>query len=74
MAKITLEFDSIEEAEELNMALNGGKYLAVLQEFDNYLRGRLKYEDLPEEIDAALQLARTKLHEELGGYNLSLWG
>lgn len=74
MPKITLEFDSIEDAEELNVALNGGKYLAALQELDNYLRGRLKYEDLPEEIDTALQLARDKLHEELNSYNLTLWG
>ena len=73
MGKVILEFDSFEEQEDMAQAMNGGKYLAALQEFDNYLRGRLKYEELSQEVDAALQAARDKLHEEMNSMGVSLW-
>lgn len=74
MAKVTLEFDLYEEQEAYNDALNGSKYLGVLQEFDNYLRGRLKYEEeLPEAIREALEAARSRLHEEANGMGVSVW-
>lgn len=63
MSKGILEFDLYEDREAFEVAQNGSAYLGILQEFDNYLRGRLKYEDLPEAVDKALQDARDKLHE-----------
>lgn len=73
MAKIMLEFDLYEDREAYEDALNGTKYRAILQEFDNYLRGRLKYEELPELIQEALQAARSKLHEEAADSGASIW-
>ena len=73
MAKVILEFDLYEDREAYEQAVNGSKYLAVLQEFDNYLRGRLKYEELPESVAEALGAARSKLHEEASGMGVSVW-
>lgn len=74
MSKIILEFDLYEDREAYEDALNGSKYRGILQEFDNYLRGRLKYEELPEQIQEALQAARDKLHEEASSSGASIWG
>lgn len=74
MPKATLSFSLPEEQHEFETATNGGSYLAALQELDNYLRGRLKYEELSEEVDAALQAARDKLHEEMNDHDVVLWG
>jgi len=65
--KIVLEFDTIEEAQ---LAINGSKYAAALFEYDQYLRGKLKYETLPEDMYIAYQDSREKLRENLSEYNL----
>jgi len=66
MAKVIIEFDSIEDKEEMEMCLNGMKWYLLAWELDQYLRGRLKYEDnLPEDAYKALDEARDKLYELL---------
>ena len=65
--KITLEFDTIEEAQ---LAINGSKYAAALFEYDQYLRGKLKYETLQEDMYIAYQDSRENLRENLSEYNL----
>jgi len=65
--KIVLEFDTIEEAQ---LAINGSKYAAAIFEFDQYLRGKLKYETLPEDMYIAYQDSREKIREQLSEYNL----
>jgi hypothetical protein len=65
--KIVLEFDTIEEAQ---LAINGSKYAAALFEYDQYLRSKLKYETLPEDMYIAYQDSREKLREKLSEYNL----
>jgi hypothetical protein len=65
--KIVLEFDTIEEAQ---LAINGSKYAAAIFEYDQYLRGKLKYETLPEDMYIAYQDSREKLREKLSEYNL----
>jgi hypothetical protein len=45
------------------MCLNGMKWYLLAWELDQYLRNRLKYEDLPEDAYKALDEARDKLHE-----------
>ena len=65
--KIVLEFDTIEEAQ---LAINGSKYAAALFEYDQYLRGKLKYETLPEDMYIAYQDSREKVREKLSEYNL----
>ncbi len=66
MAKVTIEFDSIEDKEEMEMCLNALKWYSLAWDLDQYLRGRLKYEDnLTEDAYKALDEARDKLHELL---------
>jgi hypothetical protein len=65
--KIVIEFDTIEEAQ---LAINGSKYAAAIFEYDQYLRGKLKYETLPEDMYIAYQDSREKIREYLSEYNL----
>lgn len=72
MAKVIIEFDSIEDKHEMEMCLNGMKWYSLAWSFDQYLRGRLKYEDnLPEDAYKALDEARDKLYELLREDGLS---
>jgi len=43
MGKITLTFDSNEEAEEARTALDASKWKIVAWDLDQYLRGKIKY-------------------------------
>jgi|DEB19_MinimDraft_3_1074340.scaffolds.fasta_scaffold05132_6 ubiquinone biosynthesis protein UbiJ len=43
MAKITLEFDAIEEAQEVQTAINGSKWKALVWDLDQKLRQTTKY-------------------------------
>jgi hypothetical protein len=63
MAKVTIEFDSIEDKEEMEMCLNGMKWYLLAWELDQYLRGRLKYEPMSDKEYEVLQQTRDKLHE-----------
>jgi hypothetical protein len=63
MAKVTIEFDSIEDKEEMEMCLNGMKWYLLAWELDQYLRGRLKYEPMSDKEYEMLQQTRDKLHE-----------
>jgi hypothetical protein len=62
MAKVTLEFDSIEESEDLKCALYGWKYAFVIDELDQYYRGIYKYSEIGSEIQMA-ELVREKIRE-----------
>jgi len=74
MAKVILEFDPYEDADELQSAMNGSKYKIVLWTIDQELRSRTKYadDDTPEEVIDALTQVRDLLHSELLSYSLSL--
>lgn len=61
MAKAILEFNLPEEQEDHKIALHGLDYKIALEDMENYLRGRLKYEGLSEEVRNALQEARDHL-------------
>jgi hypothetical protein len=69
----TLTFQLPEEQEEFYLAAKGADWRCVLEDMDAHLRSRLKYEDLPEDVDAALDAARQKLHEFIAERGLSLW-
>ena len=43
MAKVIIEFDPVEEAEELRAALDGYKYKNLIYELDQKLRSVCKY-------------------------------
>lgn len=61
--KAILEFNLPEESVEHLLALRGDAYKYALDDMDNYLRTRLKYEELPDAVVEALQAARNKLNE-----------
>ena len=62
MAKVTLEFDSIEYQDDIKYALYGWKYALVIDELDQYYRGIYKYSDVGSEIENAEQV-RNKIRE-----------
>jgi len=60
----TFKFKLPEEAIEHNDALNGTAYRIALENMDNSLRNRIKYEDdLEENVREALQSVRDSLLE-----------
>jgi hypothetical protein len=63
MAKVTIEFDTVEDKDEMEMCLNGMKWYLLAWEIDQYLRGRLKYSELSEEVYKEMDDTREKLHE-----------
>ena len=63
MPKVTLEFDSIEEADELRMALNGAGYSLIVYEVLQQIRSTLKYGNPSPEVE--------KFAEELRSYILA---
>jgi len=77
MGKVTLEFDSVEEQDDINMALNGYKYSVILHQLDNDLRSITKHgvyrnrEATSEEIDLAQEL-RDSIYSYLSEFNISL--
>jgi hypothetical protein len=77
MGKVTFEFDSVEEQDDINMALNGYKYSVILHQLDNDLRSITKHgvyrnrEATSEEIELAQDL-RDSIQSYLSEYNLSL--
>jgi hypothetical protein len=79
MAKVTIEFDRVEEADELRMALDGWKYRMFIWELDQKLRSIHKYgaaltgsgEATEEEMDVCYRL-REYIREELRDSNLTI--
>lgn len=65
MGKVTFEYDDIEEQEAIQTHLNAWKVNAAIEEYNNYLRSRLKHEELTDEVYHALDRARAKLHDLL---------
>ena len=77
MGKVIIEFDSVEEQDDINMALNGYKYSVILHQLDNDLRSITKYgvyknrEATEQEMDLAQDL-RDSIQSYLSEYSLSL--
>jgi hypothetical protein len=72
--KGSLIFDLPEEQTEFYIAQNGIHYLSILQELDNYLRGKIKYESeiYSEESLINFDEIRSKLHDLLKAQGLLL--
>ena len=62
-----------EEEDELNTAINGYNYKAALIEFNSLLRGKLKYEDLNDDVYAACSQIRQSFLEILEERNIKLY-
>jgi len=71
---ITAQAVEPEDVETIQNMLRVNDIMCAMQEFDNYLRSRLKYESLSEEVHDALQLARDQFYEELKARSINLWG
>jgi uncharacterized protein (DUF1800 family) len=69
----TLTFTLPDEQEEFYLAAKGADWRIVVEDMDAHLRSKLKYEDLPEDVDAALDAARQHLHALVAERGLSLW-
>jgi hypothetical protein len=64
MAKVILEFDPIEDKEEMETALNGWKWKMLVWDLDQYLRSELKHNDiLTDEVYEAIEKIRETLYE-----------
>jgi len=71
--KAILEFNLPEENEEFESASNGWKYKSLLCEFDNFLRNKIKYEDLKDEDYEIYNNVREQLWNLLNEENLTLF-
>lgn len=77
MGKVIIEFDSVEEQDDINMALNGYKYSVILHQLDNDLRSITKYgvhknrDATSEEMDLAQEL-RDIIQSYLSEFNVIL--
>ena len=79
MAKVILEFDSFEEAQDIQNALNGWKYKHFIWELDQKLRNVSKYgfalqgngQATEEEMDVCYRL-RDVIREMLQEDNLTI--
>ena len=63
-----------EEAEEFSAAMQGSRARLVLWSFDQYLRNRVKHEELEPAVHDALEQARAELHSMLAEHSVSLDG
>jgi hypothetical protein len=79
MGKVTIEFDRIEEADDIRNALDGWKYKHFIWELDQKLRSVHKYgaalngngEATEEEMDVCYRL-RDYIRDELRDSNLTI--
>jgi hypothetical protein len=71
--KATLEFNLPEEAQEFRTAINGWKFKSVLNEINEDLRSKIKWQDdMPDEVRQALQAVRDDMHQRLSEHNINL--
>jgi len=58
-----LKFNLPEENDEFNSAINGSNYSSIIWELKQYLRSQLKYENLSNDADEALEKVKEKIAE-----------
>jgi len=71
MPKYIIEFHHDEEA-EFQMCNQAHDYWNALFDLDQWLRNKLKYEDINEEQYKAFEEVRNELHQKLKEYNINL--
>lgn len=73
MGKVTIEYDTVEEAEDIQNAINGWKWKAAMWDLDQMLRGYVKYdENLSEDKYDAFVKVRELIRETLADYGLNI--
>lgn len=68
--KATLEFNLPEDSDDHYTAINAAKYRLALYELDNWLRSKLKYEELSGEALAIYEEVRQYLRTASDGLEL----
>lgn len=71
--KAILEFTLPEESDEFNTARKAGSFHCILIDMDNYLRAKLKYEELDEKTADIYQEIRDKLTELVHARDITLY-
>ena len=72
MPKVTIEFNTIEEQHELELCINAGKWYNIVSDYSEYLRTKIKYDELSDDAYKAIEQAREKLHELLNDEGLKI--
>ena len=70
--KAILEYNLPDDIEEHRMAVHALDWALVSLEMDTYLRGRIKYGELPDAVEDALQEARDWLREAQDSRGVSI--
>lgn len=70
--KAVLEFKLPEENYEYNMANNASKYHSTLLEYDQWLRSKIKYDELTDEQYEIYQKCRETLNEIASDNNVNI--
>lgn len=68
--KGVLEFSLPEEIHEFEMAQSAGTYRAAAYDFNEWLRGQIKYGPLSPEEEKVFQSVRDRFNEEFEGLDL----
>ena len=71
--KAVLEFDLPEEQDDFYTASNGWKYRSVIHDIDDFLRSKIKYEELSEEQYNAYNEVRTELWNLINEHPLDIY-
>jgi hypothetical protein len=72
MPKVTIEFNTIDEQHELELCINASKWYSIVWDYSEYLRTKLKYDELSDDAYKAIEEAREKLHELLNDEGLKI--
>jgi hypothetical protein len=72
MAKVTIEFNTIDEQHELELCINASKWYSIVSDYSEYLKTKIKYGELSDDAYKAIEEAREKLHELLNDEGLKL--
>ena len=73
MGKVIIEYDTVEEAEDIQNALNGHKWKLAMWDLDQMLRGYVKYDEkLSEDKYDAYVKVRELIRETLADYGLNI--
>lgn len=71
--KAVLEFNLPEEQDDFDTASNGWKYRSIIHDIDNFLRNKMKYEELPEEQYTAYDKVRSELWNLINEHTLDIY-
>jgi hypothetical protein len=74
MAEVILKFDSLDEADDIRLALDGWKWKSVVWDIDQYLRNKIKYNEdsLSSETIDELEKVREELSDIISSSQLFL--